>query len=144
MENIIFPLNIENGWPPVATESMWCERAGGNYKLQSIPLFVRGLAWGDVIAATPDKQSRRIEHYEVRELSGHSVIWMLNPVKLDISEFITELQAMGCKVATGLLGYHHYAIDVPPEADIAALDGMISVWDSLGLAFAYPAWRHED
>jgi hypothetical protein len=144
MENVLFALEIEDGWPPVATESIWCERRDGNYQLKSIPLFIRGLAVGDIVAATPDKESRQIHDYDVLDVSGHSVIWMLNPVKLDIAEFISELEALGCKVATGLLGYNHYAIDVPPEVDIAALDGMISVWDSVGLAFAYPAWRHED
>ncbi len=144
MENVLFALEIEDGWPPVATESIWCERRDGTYQIKSIPLFIRGLAVDDIVAATPDKESRQIHDYDVLEVSGHSVIWMLNPVKLDITEFIGELEALGCKVATGLLGYNHYAIDVPPEADIAALDGMISVWDAVGLAFAYPAWRHED
>ena len=144
MENISFALDIQDGWPPVAAESLWCERTQGRFKLQSIPLFVRGLAWGDVIAATPDAHTGQVADYELVEASGHSVIWMLNPGKLEIDEFIAELQALGCKVVSGLLGYEHYAIDVPPGADIGALDGMISLWDELGLAFAYAAWRHDD
>ncbi|MES2902364.1 MAG: DUF4265 domain-containing protein [Pseudomonadota bacterium] len=144
MENVLFALTIEDGWPPVATEALWCTRAAGHLRLNSIPLFLRGLAYGDLIAPVVAEASGHVVDFEVIEISGHSLIWMLNAEHLDIAEFIAELEAMGCKIATGLLGYHHYAIDVPPDADIAALDGMISVWDTLGLAFAYPAWRHDD
>ncbi len=54
MEKRAFALDIENGWPPVAVEHVWCERIGAIYQLKNVPCFIEGLALGDKFSAEPN------------------------------------------------------------------------------------------
>jgi hypothetical protein len=42
MENIAFALDIDDDWPPVATEHVWCEKAGTAYQLKNTPFSSKG------------------------------------------------------------------------------------------------------
>jgi len=39
MEKVLFALDIDDGWPPVATEAVWCERVDDNYRLLNAPFL---------------------------------------------------------------------------------------------------------
>jgi hypothetical protein len=54
MEKVLFALEVEDGWPPVGTEGVWCERVEGNYKLKNVPFFIPGLSVDDTFKAEPD------------------------------------------------------------------------------------------
>lgn len=41
MEKVAFALDIEGGWPPVATEHVWCEKEGTIYELKCSIFYQR-------------------------------------------------------------------------------------------------------
>ncbi|MBC3873586.1 DUF4265 domain-containing protein [Undibacterium flavidum] len=143
MEKILFGLDIENDWPPVETEGVWCERLDGNYRLENTPFFIEGLAFGDIFSAVPDVVNGQIFEFDVIEESGHSVVWMLNNDRLDITKFSEEIESLNCRIE-GLPNFSHYSIDVPPTINLEAFDMIISHWEAQGLHFAYPTWRIEE
>ena len=143
MEKVLFALDIDNDWPPVGTEGVWCERVDGNYRMENTPFFIKGLAFGDVFSAVPDAINDHIFEFDVIEKSGHSVVWMLNTARLDVSKFIEEIESLHCRVE-GFLEFSHYSIDVPSTIDLKEFDQIISKWEAQGLHFAYPTWRIEE
>jgi len=143
MEKVLFALDIDNDWPPVGTEGVWCERVDGNYRMENTPFFIKGLAFGDVFSAVPDSVNDHIFEFEVIEESGHSVVWMLNNDRLDVSKFIEEIESLNCRIE-GFPKFSHYSIDVPSAIDLDDFDEIISKWEAQGLHFAYPTWRIEE
>lgn len=140
MEKVVFAIKIENGWPPVSAEGVWCERVDGNYRVVNAPFFVEGLAFGDIFSAVPDPVNDQIFQFEVIEESGNSVVWILNNDRLDISIFIEELTSLNCRIE-GFPQFSLYSIDVPSTIDLPAFDRLVAHWEVTGLHFAYPTWR---
>jgi Domain of unknown function (DUF4265) len=143
MEKVLFALDIENDWPPVGKEGVWCERVDGNYRLVNTPFFIKGLAFGDVFSAVPDAVNAHIFEFEVIEESGHSVVWMLNNDHLDISRFIEEIESLNCRIE-GLPKFSLCSIGVPSTINLNEFNQTISKWEAQGLNFAYPTWRIEE
>jgi hypothetical protein len=142
MEKVEFALNVEDDWPSVGAEGVWCERVNENYRLLNTPFFVKGLANGDVFSAVPDPVNHQIFEFEVVEMSGNSVVWMANIGSLDISKLCDDLESLNCRIE-GLPQFSSYAIHVPPSIDLEAFDDLIGRWEILGLCFVYPTWRLE-
>jgi hypothetical protein len=142
-EKVVFALEIENGWPPVSGEGIWCERLNGNYKLVNAPFFIPGLAYGDIFAATPDEVNDNIFEFDIIEESGHSVIWVKYNNDVDRTGFMDSLKTLGCKVEV-LSKFSLMAIDVPLKIDINALDPVLDLYEEQGFEYAFPVWRHGD
>lgn len=142
MEKVLFALDIEDGWPPVGTESIWCERIGDHYKLKNVPFFIEGLANDDIFSASPDPVNEHIFEFEILKESGHSVISLLNNIDLDLNAFFGELISIGCTYE-GLKQYNLFAIDAPPNIDIVKLNHLIDIYEDLGIDFAFPVWRFD-
>jgi hypothetical protein len=53
---LCFPLDQDDdGWPPVRTENVWARPLDcDEYESESVPWFVRGIAFGDRVLARPD------------------------------------------------------------------------------------------
>ena len=143
MEKVVFALEIEDEWPPVDAEGVWCERVDGNYRVVNTPFFIKGLAFGDIFSALPDSVNDQVFEFEVIEKSGNSVVWMLNNNRLDISVFIEEIESLNCRIE-GFPKFSLYSIDVPPKIDLEAFDHVVQQWEVQGLSFAYPTWRIEE
>jgi hypothetical protein len=142
MEKILFALDINDGWPPVSSEGVWCEKAGNNFRLLSIPFFIQGLAFGDEFEATPDEENNHIFEYKVVKESGHSVVWLMNIENIDLSKYIAEIERFGCKVEV-LEQFKIYSIDIPPNINVGKFDEVSKKIENKGAAIAYPTWRHE-
>ena len=141
MEKVKFALDIEDEWPPVSSESIWCEKVGENYKALNAPFFIPNLAYGDIFTAVPDSVNQHVFEFEVIKQSGHSLIWLMNTTKIEISEKLEGISELGCKYE-GFPAFNLIAIDVPPNANVHALDLIVESLEVLGLAVAYPVWRH--
>jgi len=52
LTHVIFKLNQDAYlWPPVATERMWaCKVGEGQYKIDNIPFYARGVSANDVVS----------------------------------------------------------------------------------------------
>ena len=45
----------DDDWPPLATEGVWARPVGeGEFELDNVPWFARGVAFGDRVRAEPD------------------------------------------------------------------------------------------
>ncbi|WP_066963058.1 DUF4265 domain-containing protein [Microbulbifer sp. Q7] len=140
MEKVLFALEVEDGWPPVGTEGVWCEKVGENYQLKNVPFFIAGIAAEDIFHAIPDQVNDHIFEFEIVEESGHSVIWLMNNIDLEITEFVDIVKALGCSYE-GFPQYSLAAIDAPPEVDVDQLNEVIDKFEEKGIDFAFPVWR---
>ena len=142
MEKVRFALDVDDEWPPVATESVWCLRSGSLYELNNAPFFIQGLAFGDKFLAEPDPVNGCVFDFEVVEASGNSLVWVLNNDDLDFTKSKEELSALGCRVE-GFPQFNLFAVDVPASVDAAAISSLVDQMEQRGYAIAFPVWRHE-
>ena len=142
LEKVIFALDIEDGWPPVSSEGVWCERENKKYKIVNAPFFIKDLAYGDIFEAEHDDVSEHIFEFKVLEESGHSLVWVLNNIDLDLTRFKEKLIELGCDFE-GFQRFSLYSIDVPPSVDKEKINKLIDEYEEQGLDFAFPVWRHE-
>jgi hypothetical protein len=141
VEKILFSLNVEDNWPPFGAEGVWCEKVGENFKLKNAPFFIPKLAANDVFSAELDSVNQQVYDFTVIEESGHSVIWVMNNKNIEISLFEKELISLGCSIE-GIKKCSLFSIDVPVSLDICALNKLVDTFESKGLDFAFPVWRH--
>ena len=138
---MVFAIDVEDGWPPVSSESVWCEEVESGYRLVNVPFFISGLAFGDVFAAEPDPVNNSVFEFEVISKSGHSVVWLLNNNDIDLTRFKEHLLEIGCSIES-MMKFSLCSIDVPPGIDIERFDCLIQEYESKGVDFAYPVWRY--
>ncbi len=131
----------EDGWPPVAGESLWAVPLGGNrYRLDNTPWFVRGVSCYDVVeAVAPDAQSVPVVQRLV-ERSGHLTVRVLplqdrsvNGLELLIAEF----NALGVECE----GDQHHglvALDIPPSTPLAPVKERLVAGEAAG------RWEYEE
>lgn len=142
MEKISFALDVEDAWPPVAVEHVWCEKNGSTYEMKNAPFFVQGLALGDRFSATPDSVNGYIFEFTVEESSGHSLVWIMEQSGLELAPYESELFNLGCRFE-GFPSFQLYAVDVPPHVERNAINAFVDKLESIGFALAFPVWRHE-
>lgn len=141
MEKVAFALDVDNGWPPVATEHVWCKKTGSIYELRNAPFFIRGLALGDKFSAEPDVVNGCIFEFATVEPSGHSLVWIAEQDELELEPYTDKLVALGLGIEV-LSQFKHYAVDVPASVDAHAVNTMMDMLQELGFAMAFPVWRH--
>jgi hypothetical protein len=142
MEKLLFALDVDDGWPPVASEGVWCQRDGNLYSLKSAPLFIRGLAVGDVFRARPDSVNGQVFEFELVKPSSHSLVRVLNNDSLDFSKPEKRLLQLGCSL-TSFAKFSMFAIDVPAEVGRDEINVLVDSLEQEGFALAFPVWRHE-
>jgi hypothetical protein len=142
MEKVAFALDVEDDWPPVAVEHVWCERAGDVYQLKNAPFFIQGLAPGDKFTAQPDSVNGCIFEFAVVESSGHSLVWVIELDGHRLGSFKQELLALGCSIE-GFPKFNLHAVDVPAAVDVKVINDVIENMEEGGLSLAFPIWRHE-
>ncbi len=142
MQKLSFALGVEDGWPPVAVEHVWCEWTGRAYELKNAPFFINGLAFGDKFTAEPDPVNGCIFEFTVVESSEHSLVWVLDAGDLKLIEYKASLLELGCSIE-GFPAFGLHAIDVPPSVEPSALSESLDRLESLGFPVAFPVWRHE-
>ncbi|HEX8615150.1 MAG TPA: DUF4265 domain-containing protein [Telluria sp.] len=141
MEKVAFALNVVDGWPPVATEHVWCEKTDGIFRLKNSPFFIKGLACGDWFSAEPDAVNGCVFAFTLLESSGHSLVWISDHAGPDLDQYQHELFALGLGIEY-LPQFKHYAIDVPASAERRAVNALMDRLEKLGFAMAFPVWHH--
>ena len=140
MEKILFALDVDDGWPPVGAEGVWCEKYEGHFKLKNAPFFIPNLACNDLFHAEPDSVNDQIFEFVVVERSGHSVIWFMNKKGIDISGLKSQLLEMGCNIET-LSQFDLGTIDVPVGVNYKKLNKLVDLYEGKSLNFAFPVWN---
>jgi FAD binding domain/Domain of unknown function (DUF4265) len=121
--HLTFPLAVEDGWPPVATEAVAAEPVcDGQARLTEVPLFADGVSLGDVVAVEDGSVGgivvRRGRHSTVRVVAARAD---------DLTEAADDVAGLGCRTR------RHprqsvLAIDVPERV---ALEDVLVRLDSL-------------
>ena len=108
-------LRDEEGWPPADWEMLWAiPRGGGQFELDNIPFFAKGVASGDLIAVVT--QGERLIFDRLLSEGGHSTIRIIM-YELSLKDSIREmLRGLGCETEGSHLP-SLFAVDVPPSAD---------------------------
>ena len=135
-----FALEIDDGWPPISSEAVWCDLVGPAFRLRNAPFFIKGLAVNDVFKAEPDPVNGHIFEFELLEPSTHSLVWILNNTQADIRPALSQLRAVGCSTE-GLEQFSLYAVDVPPEVQDAHINDLLDEIEAAGFDLAFPVWR---
>lgn len=91
-----FALDVEDGWPPVSVEGIWCAVDDGAYRVENAPFFIHGLAFGDRFQAEPDPVNGLIFEFTLLAASGHSLAWVLASEQKDFTDFRQALLQIGC------------------------------------------------
>lgn len=141
-----FVLEIEDGWPPVAVESL--PFATGlvveEYRLTKPPLFVKDLSVDDLIAVNEFDLEGNVVSWRHIVRSQRTTIWLLRLRQTeDIKRALSELRELGCNTV-GLDSVGCYSIDVPENLGIEKIDAVLSSIDAERVAIAYPSMRHPE
>ena len=137
-----FPLDIEDGWPPVGSESLPVEEVPEGQIVSVPPLFVKGLSVGDVIKVELDIDGFVSSWIHVEE-SGRSVVWVMRLTgEPEIAGALEQMRALGCNT-TSLDDYGCHAVDVPADLDMKTIDEILDRLDPDQVAAAFPSMRHQ-
>jgi len=143
--SLAFPLEVEEGWPPVAVEWLPFRVADEGYVATVPPLFVKDLSVGDVIEVRLEAGDQVQSWLHVAR-SGRTTIWLLRmqcSSTIDIDLVLAELRALGCNTV-GLEEAGAYSVDVPDSVPIETVDFALAKLDSDSVAVAFPSLRHAE
>jgi Domain of unknown function (DUF4265) len=142
LEKVLFALDLDNDWPPVASEGVLCERLGKDFKLVNAPFFIKGLACGDVFTADLDPVNEHVFEFSVLKESGHSLVWVLNNSGIEFASLRSQILALECNIEE-FEQFSLFSIDIPPHVDSVEINKLLDSIEELGLDLAFPVWRHD-
>jgi hypothetical protein len=126
----------EDDYPPFDSEDLWSTPVGdGHYRIESIPLFARGIAWGDIVSAVSEEEE--LVFQEVVEPSGHSTVRLMVADEAAVSEVIEHFERQGCTSENSYMP-KLIALDVPPSISLDDLK------QELDLGYARSRWDYEE
>ncbi len=118
--HIVFDLQPDaHGWPPVGSERMWAMKTGeGEYRLESVPFYVRGVSYGDIVSASEKEEHGILFFDKVLKDSGHFTIRLLIQDENDNTDNVLKsfLRQNGADIENVRKGF--FAVDIPPSSDI--------------------------
>lgn len=135
-EKIFFKLKKDStGYPPDDWETLWAyELDNGSYSIDSIPFFVRGIAWKDEISI-----QKIADEYHFDKLinpSGHSVLRVIvDPI--NAQEVRDMLQKLGCDTEQSHLP-NLFSVDVPPTISLKHILELLKTGEDAG------RWEYEE
>jgi Domain of unknown function (DUF4265) len=138
-----FSLDVEDGWPPVATECLPCERVVSGFHALSVPLFVKDLSVDDIIE--PDlSDDGLVSSWRHVSRPDLTTIWLARlSRKHQMHGVLARLRELGCEtVCADALGC--CAVDVPKAISTDAVDQLLATLDPNSVAVAFPSFRHPE
>ena len=134
MERVLFTLP-EDSWHGYGTESLWAEPlSDGGYRISSVPFFVNGISFDDIVSAKRSESGLVFE--AVLGRGGHST-YRIAAGEGDLPDSrLQALAAAGCSWEEGPGGM--VTLDVSADADIHA------VFELLETGFAAGSWEFEE
>lgn len=137
-----FPLEEQDGWPPVSVECLPFRKVGDHYEVLDAPLFIKDMSVGDVLSVT--LEADLVSAWRHVRRSDRSTFWLGRLQQTDAIDIVLrELRELGCNTARApALGT--YAIDVPETVEIGLVDDILDRLDREAVAIAYPSMRHPE
>lgn len=133
---VCFPIESDD-WPGVSTEWLWAEPVADRQPLQAvlvnIPGYVDGVSLSDTVLVRQDEEDapRFFRFAGIAARGGHSTIVVLTPPDSDaLIVRWPPFDALGCHCEKGEIETRFgpmmaYALDVPPETDLAAVIALL-------------------
>lgn len=140
MTELLFVLDVDDGWPPVAKECLLCTVFESGYRVDVAPLFIKDLSVGDVISVERNEEDDVVAWSHV-EKSKHSTVWIMAHGDYSIDDAIECLKNLKCNVEE-LEQYRYFAVDVPEECTSEELDACLDALDSEKASTVFPSFRH--
>ena len=139
MSELLFVLQVEEGWPPVGKEGLNCTVCKGGYRVDVPPFFIKDLSVGDVITVQRNGAGDIVAWSHVRK-SQRSTVWILVNGDESIEDAIECLKRLQCNIER-FTQYRYFAVDVPEECPVTSLDECL---DSIGerARVVFPSFRH--
>src|SRR5690606_40695523 len=89
---LLFILDVEDGWPPVSIEGIPCEVVNGSHQIKAAPLFVKDISVDDIIDVVLDSFGKVSSWHHVQK-SSRSTIWLLRTADTqNIDAILQELR----------------------------------------------------
>ena len=131
----------EDGYPPADWESLWAiTRSDGCYEIDNIPFFARGVASGDLVSA--HESLGQLVFEQVLQSGGHSTLRVIMTDLARKDEIRSRLLILGCESEGSHLP-SLFSVDVPPDADYAAVSSLLAQEEDQGvLEYEEAALRH--
>jgi hypothetical protein len=140
MTQLMFVLEIDDGWPPVAKECMTCSDCESGYRIEVPPLFIKDLSVGDVISIERNDEGE-VSAWSHVEKSMRSTIWIMVSGGHSINDGLDCLKKLKCNVEE-FEPYNYFAIDVPAECQVEQLDACLNALSGENVSVAFPSFRH--
>ncbi|MEO6394169.1 MAG: DUF4265 domain-containing protein [Pyrinomonadaceae bacterium] len=124
-QKVMFKLEKDSdGYPPDDWESIWAyETSTGQYCVDNIPFFVRGLSLGDIVSV--DRKGNELHFKDVISPSGHSVLRVVVFDRSRMKELHDDLAQLGCSTEQSHLP-SLLAVDCPPTANLSKVIDFLS------------------
>jgi hypothetical protein len=123
-----FPLVVNDGWPPYDVEHIWVESTSEGYRVKSIPFFIKGIAYGDIVKATVDSNGY-VDEWTTLIESPNSTLWILEHKKTDIADKLIQI---GCLVEIEQID-SLIAVNVPADVNVDILDECLKLYENDGV-----------
>jgi hypothetical protein len=112
---VVFDLDVEDGYPPVASEGLWCQKSeAGEYVVDNVPFYVVGVSLGDTVSASLEDGNYFCDG--ILSGGGHSTIRVVFFDANVVDAVRAGLELLQCAWESMKVGTFT-AVDVPPEAD---------------------------
>ncbi|MGH8176949.1 MAG: DUF4265 domain-containing protein [Steroidobacter sp.] len=139
MSELLFVLNIEDDWPPVAKEGLSCTVCKGGYRVDVPPFFIKDLSVGDVVTVQRNEMGDVVSWSHVRK-SKRSTVWIMVAGDHSIEDVIDCLKRLRCNIER-FTQYRYFAVDVPEECPAISLDECLDFLDKRAHV-VFPSFRH--
>lgn len=124
---IVFPLEVdEDGFPPIASESLNARAVEGGFILDNTPFFATGVGFGDVIEALPiPNQPGAFLFTNVVRSSGNKSISVIFLDHETVENVFQALKGYGAVCEYGEFGVREklqmLAVSVPASCDYSSI-----------------------
>jgi hypothetical protein len=139
---VIFELpQDDDGWPPAGSEGLWAVPVTPDVvRLDNTPFFVRGVAAGDLIRVRRNDDGQ-LQADERLQWSGHCTIRIIvfrdGPLSGSPQRILDMFTPLGV-TGEGIEQFSLVALDIPPDADIAAVKRLLREGERDG------SWEYEE
>lgn len=118
----------EDGWPPAGSEGLWAERVSDDVvRIDNSPWFVRGVACGDLVRITRESDGTlwAVEGLRPSERCTIRIIPFQEGALAGSLQAALDAFAPVGVTGEGIEQFGMVALDVPPDADLAAIQRLL-------------------
>ena len=127
----------DDGYPPDRYETLWAValEESGLYRIDNIPLYVKGISSEDVVMAEP--QEGRLQFVRLVRPSANSVFRLYVADESDVQSARDSFRALGCESEQSYVP-KLFALEIPGSTAMAPIDALLEEGAASG------RWEYEE